>query len=143
VDSPFTETQVRIAPSSRWFAYGSNETGQLEVYVDRFEGGGAKSRVSTNGGRWPRWSRDGTELFYVSPDDQLMAVAIKSTADRIEVAAPRALFAIRPRPPVRLDAYPYDVMPDGQRFVVNALVEDTTSATITVVHNWTASASKR
>jgi eukaryotic-like serine/threonine-protein kinase len=143
VDSPFTETQVRIAPSSRWFAYGSNETGQLEVYVDRFEGGGAKSRVSTNGGRWPRWSRDGTELFYVSPDDQLMAVAIKSTADRIEVAAPRALFAIRPRPPVRLDAYPYDVMPDGQRFVVNALVEDTTSATITVVHNWTAGASKR
>jgi Tol biopolymer transport system component len=143
VDSPFVETQVRIAPSGRWFAYGSNETGQLEVYVDRFERGGAKSRVSINGGRWPRWSRDGSELFYVSPDDRLMSLAITAAGNRLEVGAPRALFAIRPRPPVRLDAYPYDVSPDGQRFVVNTLMEDAASSIITVVHNWTAGASKR
>ena len=140
--SPFVETQPRIAPDGRWFAYASNETGQLEVYVDRFEGRGAKALVSTRGGRWPRWARDGSELFYVAADDQLMSAAIKASGDRIEVGAPRALFAIRPRPPVRLDAYPYDVSPDGQRFVVNTLVEDAASSTITVVHNWT-SASKQ
>ena len=99
--------------------------------------------MSTKGGRWPRWASDGKELFYVSADNQLMSVAIKATADRIEVGAPRALFAMQPRPPVRLDAYPYDVTPDGQRFVVNTLVEDTAASNITVVHNWTAGASKR
>jgi Tol biopolymer transport system component len=138
LDSPFVETHGRIAPGGWWFAYASNETGQLEVYVDRFEGRGAKALVSTKGGRWPRWARDGSELFYVAADNQLMSVAIKTSGDRIEVGAPRVLFAIRPRPPVRLDAYPYDVSPDGQRFVVNTLVEDAASSTITVVHNWTS-----
>jgi eukaryotic-like serine/threonine-protein kinase len=138
LDSPFVETHGRFAPDGRWFAYASNETGRLEVYVDRFPDRGAKRLVSTQGGRWPRWARDGTELFYVSPENQLMAVAIKAPRDRLEIGIPRALFAIRPRPPVRLDAYPYDVSPDGQRFVVNTLRDDTTTTTITVVINWTA-----
>lgn len=38
---------------------------------------------------------------------------------------------------MRLDAYPFDVSPNGQRFVVNALMEDTTATAITLVLNWT------
>jgi hypothetical protein len=38
---------------------------------------------------------------------------------------------------VRLDAYPYDVSPDGQRFVVNTLLEETASSAITLVLDWT------
>jgi hypothetical protein len=56
--------------------------------------------------------------------------------DRLDFAAPRPLFTLRPRPAVRLDAYPYDASPNGQRFVVNTLLEETTSTTITVVLNW-------
>jgi Tol biopolymer transport system component len=138
LDSSFVETHGRFAPDRRWFAYVSNETGRLEVYVDRFPERGAKRLVSTQGGRWPRWAQDGTELFYVSPQNQLMAVAIEARRDRLGLGMPRGLFAIRPRPPVRLDAYPYDVSPDGQRFVVNTLIDDTTSTTITVVIDWTA-----
>jgi hypothetical protein len=81
------------------------------MYVDRFPDLGAK-------------------LFYISAENQLMAVAITGTPDRLDIGVPRPLFAVRPRPPVRLDAYPYDVSPDGQRFVVNALMEDTTSTVI-------------
>lgn len=143
LDSPFVETQGRFAPDGRWFAYASNETGQFEVYVDRFPDRGAKRLVSTQGGGWPRWARDGTELFYLSPANQLMAVAMKATRDRLEIGVPQPLFAIRPRSPVRLDAYPYDVSPDGRRFVVNTLTDDTTSTTITVVLNWTAGLPKR
>jgi hypothetical protein len=113
------------------------------VYVDRFPDRGAKRLVSTRGGRWPRWASDGSELFYVSPDNQLMAVTVTATSDRLEVAVPRPLFAVRPRPSVRLDAYPYDVSPDGQRFVVNTLMEDTTSTTITLVLNWTGGLTTR
>jgi hypothetical protein len=137
LNSSFVETHGRFAPGGRWFAYVSNETGQLEVYVDRFPDRGAKRLVSTGGGRWPRWASDARELFYVSPDNRLMAVAVDAAADRLEIAVPRPLFAIRPRPPVRLDAYPYDVSPDGQRFVVNTLVEETASSAITLVLNWT------
>lgn len=136
LESTSVETHGRFAPRGRWFAYASHETGQLEVYVDRFPGLGAKRLVSTAGGRWPRWSSDGRELFYISPDNQLMAVSIDTSRDRLDIGAPRPLFTIRPRPPVRLDAYPYDVTPDGQRFVVNTLTEETTSNTITVVLNW-------
>jgi serine/threonine protein kinase len=143
VDSPFVETHGRFAPDGRWFAYTSNETGQLEIYVDRFPDRGAKRLVSTQGGRWPRWARDGTELFYVSPENQLMAIAIKAARDRLETGVPRPLFTIRARPPVRLDAYPYDVSPDGRRFVVNTLTDDTTSTIITVVFNWIAGLPKR
>jgi Tol biopolymer transport system component len=143
LDSPFVETHGRFAPDGRWFAYASNETGQLEVYVDRFPDRGAKRIVSTQGGRWPRWARDGTELFYLSPDNQLMAVAMEPARDRLDIGVPRPLFALRPRPPIRLDAYPYDVSPDGRRFVVNTLTDDTTSRAITVVLNWTTGLAKR
>jgi Tol biopolymer transport system component len=143
VDSPFVETHGRFSPDGRWFAYASNETGRLEVYVDRFPNRGAKRLVSTQGGLWPRWARDGTELLYVSPENQLIAVPIKTHRDRLEIGISHGLFAIRPRPAVRLDAYPYDVSPDGQQFVVNTLVDDTTSTTITVVINWTAGLPER
>jgi len=39
---------------------------------------------------------------------------------------------------VRLDAHPYDVSPDGQRFLVNSFVEETASTAITLMVNWTA-----
>ena len=137
LESTFVETHGRFAPRGGWFAYASNETGQLEVYVDRFPARGAKRRVSTHGGGWPRWTSEAREIIYLSPDNQLMAVAVRVTGERLDVADPRPLFALRPRPPQRLDAYAYDVSPDGQRFVVNTLVDDPASNTITVVLNWT------
>jgi hypothetical protein len=36
LDSAFVETHGHLAPGGDWFVYGSNETGRLEVYVDRF-----------------------------------------------------------------------------------------------------------
>ncbi len=143
LDSGFVETHGRFAPTGRWVAYASNESGQLEVYVDRFPERDAKRLVSTGGGGWPRWSRDGSEIFYLSPDNRLMTAAVRITGDKLDVAAPRPLFTLRPRPPARLDAYPYDVSPDGRRFVVNSLVDDTGSAVITLVFNWTTGLTSR
>jgi Tol biopolymer transport system component len=138
LDSGFIETQAKFAPTSGWFLYASNETGRMEVYADRFPGLGAKRLVSATGGSWPRWSRDGSEMFYVSSDNRLMAAAVRATRDTLEIGAPHPLFTVRPRPPARLDAYPYDVSPDGRRFVVNTVVEDPASAAITLVFNWAA-----
>lgn len=89
-----------------------------------------------NGGAWPRWRRDGTEIYFVS-DNQLMAAAVRVTPTGLDIAPPQRLFAIRPRPQARLDAYAYDVSPDG-RFIVNTLIEDAESTSITLSQQWTA-----
>ena len=72
--------------------------GPAEVYVDRFPERDAKRLVSTGGGGWPRWARDGSEIFYLSPDNRLMAVAVQINGDTLDVAAPRPLFTMSPRP---------------------------------------------
>jgi hypothetical protein len=46
------------------------------------------------------------------------------------------------RPQVSLGAYPYDVSADGQRFLVNTFVEETTSTAITLFVNWPAQLKK-
>jgi dipeptidyl aminopeptidase/acylaminoacyl peptidase len=136
LESMFVETHGRIAPNATWFAYASNETGRLEVYVDRFPARGAARPVSRDGGGWPRWAKDRSEIFYLSEDDQLMAAAVRVNGERLDVDPPRVLFRLRPRPPVRLDAYAYDVSRDGQRFVVNTLIEEAASTVISVVLDW-------
>jgi hypothetical protein len=68
------------------------------------------------GGSWPRWSRDGDEVFYLGPDNQLMAASVDQASTDLGVATPRALFQLRAR---RDRGYPYDVSADGQRVLVN------------------------
>jgi hypothetical protein len=138
LDSAFVETHGRFAPAGNWFLYTSRETGRYEVYVDRFPDRGARRLVSNNGGSWARWARDGSEIFYLAPDNQLMSAAVTATSGRLIVNTPRPLFTLRPRPPVRLDAYPYDVSPDGTRFVVNTLIDGNAPTSITLVVNWMA-----
>ena len=53
---------------------------------------------------------------------------------RFEAGPARPLFAVRPRPLVTLGDYPYDISADGQRFLVNIVVEETASAAILVVN---------
>ena len=65
-DVPFSETGAQISPDGRWVAYVSSESGTPEVYLQPFPAPGGKMRISTQGGRAPRWSRDGRELFYWS-----------------------------------------------------------------------------
>jgi hypothetical protein len=54
------------------------------------------------------------------------------------VGESRALFRAPLRPIVRLDAYSYDVSPDGQRFLMNTLVEQRTHESLALVVNWVA-----
>jgi Tol biopolymer transport system component len=136
LDSTFVETHGRIAPTGDWMAYTSNETGRLEVYVDRFPALGDKRIVSADGGGWPRWSRDGSELFWVAERAGLVVAQVRRMGGRLEIARPRALSQLNAREPARLDAYAYDVLPDG-RFVVNRLLAEPGTSAITIVQNWT------
>jgi Tol biopolymer transport system component len=133
-ETPSIETEARLSPDGRWLAYVSSQSSRLEVYVQPFPGPGQQERVSLDGGRYPQWRHDSSELFFLGPDDRLMSAAIRLTATDAHVGVIRPLFKIQFRR-IRLDGYPYDVSPNGQ-FLVNTLVEDTAPASISLLLNW-------
>jgi eukaryotic-like serine/threonine-protein kinase len=142
LQTEFNETHARFSPDSKWVAYISDETGRAEVYVQSFPASGGKWQISTGGGDQPQWRRDGKELFYLSPDRKLMAVQVK-TGETFENGAPVPLFQTKVFPPVSTGARNnYVVAADGQRFLVNNVVEENASHPITVVLNWTAQLKK-
>jgi hypothetical protein len=58
-----------VSPDNRWLAYVSGQTGRPEVFVVPFPAvADGKWQISTDGGREPRWSADGREL-YIRHDD--------------------------------------------------------------------------
>ncbi|MCP5119464.1 MAG: hypothetical protein GY953_52360, partial [bacterium] len=112
----FREKAAQISPDSRWVAYLSDESGEFDVYVQRFPEGGLRQRVSPNGGIQLRWSRDSRKLYYVQ-GDTLFEVKVTPGAE-LTIGDPEPLV----EDPVwrqRGDsAYPhYDVSADGERFV--------------------------
>jgi Tol biopolymer transport system component len=133
----FSEGFGRLSPepNPRWVAYQSDESGQYEIYVDAFPEPGNKVRISTGGGRYPEWNSDGRELYYVSPDLKVMAVSLKISGDTVEASAPRELFAL---PIINNGLMPYDVTPDGKRFLVRAVPAGELSQPLTLLSNWPA-----
>src|SRR5205814_6325245 len=86
-----TETEGQFSPDGRWVAFASNESGQLEVFVQSFPEGGGRTQVSTAGGTQIRWSADGKEIFYVAPDGRMMAAPIALGSASPQVKVPVAL----------------------------------------------------
>jgi DNA-binding winged helix-turn-helix (wHTH) protein/Tol biopolymer transport system component len=131
------EIQAQVSPDGRWIAYASDESGTMEAYVQSFPVPGAKRKVSVSGGSEPQWRRDGRELFYISPDHMMMAVAVVSGGS-LHVGRPQALF----RAPIigSLSDFLnyYTVTADGQRFLVDSVAtENASPEPITVLVNWT------
>ena len=139
--SRFTEVQGRLSPDGRWMAYSSDESGRFEVYVTDFPGKRGRWQVSTEGGQQPSWRGDGKELFYVTPDQALMGVAVRA-ADVFVASPPVALFKANFPPAVPAYWHYYVPSADGQRFLVTALRSDAAAAPINVVLNWTAGLKK-
>jgi eukaryotic-like serine/threonine-protein kinase len=130
------ETAGALSPDGRWLAYASDQSGRYEVYVQSFPGGGGKRQVSNGGGNSPRWRRDGGELFYYAGDGKLMAAAVRS-GENFETDPTVSLFEFRAGTIVSTFA-PYAVTADGQRFLINTVVETEPNAPLTVVVNWPA-----
>ena len=132
-----------LSPNGRWIAYTSDETGENQVLVQSFpDPARARRQITRDGGRFPRWRRDGRELYYVD-DGKLFAVPITTTTDTFVFGTATDLFGpilnAGPGPPEYLagPGYPYDVTADGQRFLVSGFPLAGADASITVVTNWT------
>ena len=132
IDTPHNTGWALISPDGRYVAYGSDESGQQEIYVRSFPSGKGRWQVSTGGGSNSKWSGKGDELFYVE-GDRLMVVSI-DTERGFVYGTPRPLFT---KDEVGVPLANYDVTDDGQRFVVVQEVEaGTQQTTVTIVEDW-------
>ncbi|MDA2914563.1 hypothetical protein MYX77_11540, partial [Acidobacteriia bacterium AH_259_A11_L15] len=137
LQSEFAEVVPRFSPDGKWLAYVSNESGRFEVYVVPFPGPGRKWQISTAGGSEPHWRDNGKEIYYVSLNQQLMAVEVRARGDTFEVRAERALFEV---PPASAGGpgLIYDTLGNGKRFLINTPGEVRTNTPLTLVVNWIA-----
>jgi len=133
LNSGFSEIPAQFSADGKWIAYVSDRSdGRKEVFATLFSKPTTVIPVSSTGGDFPRWSRDGKELFFLGPD-KLMVASISIQGDELKVQDVKPLFDVR-WPLVTRSVY--DVAPDGQRFLMN-IWEATAALPFTIVVNWT------
>jgi dipeptidyl aminopeptidase/acylaminoacyl peptidase len=112
--TPFDERQPAFSPDGRYVAYVSNEASQAEVFIRPFpEAASARWQVSSNGGQYPKWNSRGTELYYLNPARQLVAVDV-STRGTVAVGKATPLFTAPVAFARATSSILYDVAPDGR-----------------------------
>ena len=136
----FNKSQAKFSPDAHWVSYTSNESGAKEVYIQPFpNAAGGKWVVSNGGGSQPRWSHDGKELFYFTPDETLTAVDVNASGGTIQLGAPKPLFhttVLGGTGGGPGNSWRWDVSADGKRFLINTALDDSSAAPLTVLLNW-------
>jgi len=126
--------EARVAPHGRLIAYSSIASGTSDIWLASVPLPNRAIQVSRDGGFEPTWSRDGKELYYLTPSRLLMAVSVDA-ADLPAVSTPRQLFELRTGDLLNSSSH-YDVGLDGQRFLVVEERPSPTPSRITVMANW-------
>jgi hypothetical protein len=123
------------SPDGKLVTYGSDESGRFEVYAQTFPLSDRKFPVSVGGGYEARWRTDGREIFYLSEDRTLMAVAVGTGPS---FGVPKPLF--KTGVAAGLAPYRNHYVPsrDGQRFLISVPTASPEPVPITVVLNWKA-----
>jgi len=146
-DTPFLtgpqhQTQGYFSPDGRWVVYQSDEGSKMDLYVETYPKTTDKFQITRDGGRYPVWSPDGKEVFFVN-GGMLYSVGIQTK--------PTVTFANPVKLPVagfmqdetdRAERN-YDIMPDGKQFVMILPAGQDTEDTgpppeIRGVFSWTA-----
>ena len=143
VESQFGILDPVFSSDCKWVAYTSNETGQNEVYVTQFPGGGRKYQVSKQGGQTAHWRGDGKELLYFSAlQNGVMAVSVEERGEEVSLGAERDLFHLANPNTFPLGSM-FDVTADGQRFLISEASSPVSGVPLKLVVNWDAELKKK
>jgi serine/threonine-protein kinase len=128
------ELNADISPDGRWLAFESDESVAPNVIVRPFpDVNGGHWQVSTSGGRAPRWSRDGKELYFLALDGAMMVAHIEASA-AFTFSGPNLLFEHRNFVGAASSiGRTYDVSLDGSRFL---MFKPAPPTDISVILNW-------
>ena len=139
VQDAFDEKAPIVSLDGKWLAYQSNESGRAEIYITAFPAAGAKWQVSSNGGTMPKWRRDGKELFFADPQDNIVAVDVNTSGNAVKLGAPHTLFQAVG---IQRDFGPFDVTADGKKFLINSGNLKEGTEPLTLVQHWPAELKK-
>lgn len=145
VQTPFfNAADGRFSPDGRWIVYQSDESGRYEIYAVSFppSAAGGKRQISNAGGASAQWRRDGKEIFYLGPDNRLMAAEIAVKEGALEVGKIQPLFLYPSGARRFYFANGYDVTADGQRFLMPFPVGEKAAEPLTLIQNWAAELKK-
>ena len=126
-----------FSPDGRWVMYASNVSGREEIYVSPFPDASLAPpvMVSIEGGRYPRWRRDGKAVYYLSPDSKLVEVEVLQ-GPSFKVGIPKPLFEARALNSPDAAGWTWDISKDGQRFLFNIQTIQPTNSPLTVITKW-------
>jgi DNA-binding SARP family transcriptional activator len=129
----YNERSPALSADNKWMAYESDETGRPEIYVVPFPNTqSAKWAITTSGGRLPRWSSSGRELFYRDTSGAMLSVPVE-TRNRFAFGVAQRLFDA---PFAAFDGdQVFAVAPDG-RFLMIRNVGAGINDKLIVVENW-------
>jgi Tol biopolymer transport system component len=128
------ECDARVSPDGQWLAYVANEDGRTHIYVRPFRGAGSHGQVSVDVGDSPRWSRDGSRLYYRHAESSivrgsLFVARISAAPSGVNVQKPDQLLPVE-------EGGVYDISPDGTHVVM--LAEGDNRVQLVVTSNWIA-----
>jgi eukaryotic-like serine/threonine-protein kinase len=92
IATEFGEADGMFSPDGKWLVYDSAISGLSEIYATPFPGGGAKFQISSGGGDWPRWTKDGKQVLYES-GGYLYIADVRYDATSLQVTGTRKLFS--------------------------------------------------
>ena len=137
-------SEAAVSPDGSLIAFASEANGRSQIYVTTFPNPGERIPLSTNGGRHPRWTANGKELFFACGEPTgegpaalraLCATVMESRsplrwrkASELFDAAARGLILIT------FGQRGYDIAPDGSRILLQTQGA-TGTPVITVIEN--------
>jgi serine/threonine protein kinase/Tol biopolymer transport system component len=138
----FNEYAAQFSPEAggpHFIAYTSDESGRPEIYVQSYPAGERRVLVSTGGGVRPIWAPDGRELYFLTGDNTLVAVAMKTDGT---FGPPRTITEAR-------DFFiddrfeSYSVSRDGKRLLMIRRDEGSAPRQLNVILNWFGPSGRR
>ncbi len=141
LNGAFNEFSGRLSPDGRYLAYVSDESGREEVYVQTYPDRSDKWQISVRGGDDPHWGNGGRELFYLSPEQQMMSTPI-TLSPSFGPGTPVVLFQTKILSPGQQRSH-YAVTHDGSTFILFRPLAERALPTTTVVLNWMADIAKK
>jgi serine/threonine protein kinase len=105
----------QISPDGKWLAYATDETGELEVFVQDFPGLKRRWQMSSASGSMPRWLGDSRALVYLDEGMTLHEVDLLVDGEDLEVGEDRELFTTGVDG-FSIRTHQYAMTDDGERF---------------------------
>ena len=131
----FFGTAASVSPDGRWIAYQSNESGSLQIHVRPYPATDTdRWQVSIDGGGDPKWSADGTHLFFrkvLDAEGRMSAMYSVSleAGEVFKAGQPSVLFTSDHLTQDLFKINGYAVAGDGERFLMLKPAADQSKAT--------------